>query len=493
MRAYSLIQGSDSPLNEQFQKTGFLEGQIPQTIMEAFLHAFKNSKSIPFNESDYDPNYTYTGIALSTADSLNKYNTYFMFENEQLEAMKPILECLKEPISECFGTPWRVTSIRAWETPATGSMDNPTGGWHTDGYPDKSYKILLYARGASLLSGSTELQLPNGSTHVVVGEPGVWMIFKNSELKHRALSPQEGVRLLIEINVSPSITYDLEPICAGVNARHPILPWIYPLSQSYPSFINQGVIGVNIGGGPEWSSPLGWINFEEVTSPKNPHSFKLYPNCIFPLEDQSVKIIYSSHAFEHLDTPTLYRVLSESHRVLEKDGVLLIKVPDFDRALDCWLRRDPSFFGAEWAIESVTPLWAKMGICDCLDHRAAMIFCSYSNKAMGNLFSPAPCPDPTKAYFGPAIMSVKELRALIQNRTPSQITKELSRAILSKDPTAQLIHQNAWSREEFKELLQKFGFTLVTFDKEKILDTYYPIPGIREMYHQTMFCWARKN
>ena len=68
---------------------------------------------------------------------------------------------------------------------------------------------------------------------------------------------------------------------------------------------------VNVGGGPRFCY-LGWLNLEEVTSPANPLSFKLTPTCRFPVADNSVATVYTSHCLEHLDDATVQQVLREA-------------------------------------------------------------------------------------------------------------------------------------------------------------------------------------
>jgi len=47
-------------------------------------------------------------------------------------------------------------------------------------------------------------------------------------------------------------------------------------------------------------------------------------------ENDSVSLIYSSHSFEYFDRTQAKEVLKEWRRVLKKDGVLRLAVPDFD-------------------------------------------------------------------------------------------------------------------------------------------------------------------
>ena len=49
----------------------------------------------------------------------------------------------------------------------------------------------------------------------------------------------------------------------------------------------------------------------------------------FPWQDCSVDIVYCSHTLEHFSREDGVRFLNECHRVLKKDGIIRIIVPDF--------------------------------------------------------------------------------------------------------------------------------------------------------------------
>ena len=48
----------------------------------------------------------------------------------------------------------------------------------------------------------------------------------------------------------------------------------------------------------------------------------------FPWDDSSVDVVYSSHTLEHFSKVDGHRFLTECHRVLRKNGILRIIVPD---------------------------------------------------------------------------------------------------------------------------------------------------------------------
>lgn len=249
---------------------------------------------------------------------------------------------------------------------------------------------------------------------------------------------------------------------------------------------------LNIGGGPYFCA-IGWLNLEEVKSRINISPFKLTPNCIFPLDNGVIKNVYASHCLEHLDSNTAKRVLEESLRVLENKGKLVIKIPDFDLILNAWRNNDALLFKDElWDYGSVVPTWKNRNIIDCLDYRAAMLFCGFWNKAYGDHFGRKIAKN-RDAYHGPPTVEVPFLRKLISDHTPWQISSELSRIVVDNEQDYHFNHRNAWSRSELGDLLKAAGFQVVTFDKEKILNECRHFPGIEDMKEQSLYCWSIKR
>ena len=349
---------------------------------------------------------------------------------------------------------------------------------------------MYYPLGINKGNGGVELEL-NGNIYSIESSLGSYLLFKPSEILHRGIAPITGERIAVEITLTPSISFDLTPTPAGQNARHPILPWQKTSKQSFTYHWKGDLVGLNIGGGPNWSCQ-GWINLEEVPSGINPCPFKIYPNSNFPFKDNSISNIYTSHAIEHLNIPTVYRLLSESYRVLKSEGNLIIKIPDYDKALSSWISNDYSFFQTGWAIETVTSTWGTKGVYDSLDYRASMIFCSFFNDSFGNPFNPL-AEKNTKPYFGPAAISLGDLRKLIHNHTPSEITQELRKKVARLETNYNFCHQSAWSRKELQELLEKFGFEIVTFDSNIIENEFQGVTGISEMKQLSTYCWEKKR
>src|ERR1700683_4765801 len=64
----------------------------------------------------------------------------------------------------------------------------------------------------------------------------------------------------------------------------------------------------------------------------------------FPWADNTIDIVYSSHTLEHFTKEDGQRFIAECHRVLRKDGILRIVIPDLryivDRYIEGSIRAD---------------------------------------------------------------------------------------------------------------------------------------------------------
>lgn len=75
----------------------------------------------------------------------------------------------------------------------------------------------------------------------------------------------------------------------------------------------------------------GWVNCdkEKRNKPDKIVDLDVYP---YPFKDNSASIIRMHHVIEHLDNPV--RCIEECHRILQKGGVLDIRVPHW--MADLW-------------------------------------------------------------------------------------------------------------------------------------------------------------
>jgi len=420
------------------------------------------------------------------------------------EILRLTFETLAAPVAACLGTRWRVLNVRAWKTRPGAEVMGPNA-WHRDGFPRFALKLMIYLTGANEEIGTTEIELEDGSRQTICGPEGTWLLFQNGDLRHRGIAPLKGERVLVEITLGPSLRFNASPVFAGLNSAYPYHPWarIKPVAerpQTPPPRselvlrLNRGYppVAVNLGGGPNFSE-IGWLNLEEVASEANPVPFKFTPTCSFPLPDASVHTVYTSHALEHLETETVNRLLTEAHRVLTPNGRLVIKIPDFDRVLDCWKRKELDFFSDSlWGFNAVTYTWGSRGVPDNIESRVAMIFCGFWNDAYGDHFS-WQVHQNAEAYHGPAVVSPDVLQDLLLNGTPAEISSRLREHVVASEASIHFNHQNAWSRLELQEVLAKFGFRVLSMDTPTVLTGCADIPDIAVMSTQSTYCLASKT
>lgn len=208
-----------------YKTFGFKEGVLPRNLLDQFMLTIRKAKTKPISQDDYNPIFTIHGGLKAYEQPLNSSHKLYVLEKEQFDALKPIIEELKEPIAKCLGTPWRIVNILCWETHSEAIETGPNE-WHSDGMPYAVQKIMIYLTGAGQEIGTTGLKLNDGSIRYVEGPPGTWMLFKISEIIHKGIKPKIGTRIVLEIRAIPSFRFDLRPFCAGFNAHYPKLPWL---------------------------------------------------------------------------------------------------------------------------------------------------------------------------------------------------------------------------------------------------------------------------
>jgi hypothetical protein len=113
-------------------------------------------------------------------------------------------------------SPFRVVNARVWATLPTSGYG--TVEWHTDGFLDGHLKVMLFPNQLDVQHGA--IQLENRGP---LEEPaGTCLVFRNSDVMHRAVTGSLHERPVIEITLQRLLCWpaDLTPII-GTNAdRH---------------------------------------------------------------------------------------------------------------------------------------------------------------------------------------------------------------------------------------------------------------------------------
>jgi predicted SAM-dependent methyltransferase len=117
----------------------------------------------------------------------------------------------------------------------------------------------------------------------------------------------------------------------------------HPIRKSYLQFDSTNIIKLNLGPGPNWKKPdndwfsvdidpeLGDIvvNFQEFEA--------------LPLKTNSVECVYGSHVFEHISIFKTPLIFSDIYRVLKKDGILRLILPDAEKSIKEYVNKNQEF------------------------------------------------------------------------------------------------------------------------------------------------------
>ena len=95
-------------------------------------------------------------------------------------------------------------------------------------------------------------------------------------------------------------------------------------------------------GGCGGSGETGWINSDLKDGPDIEITADIRDG--LPLDSDSLDYIVSIHALPMISYPDLVPVLQELRRMLKPNGVLRLALPDFDRTIQAYLRRDRNHF-----------------------------------------------------------------------------------------------------------------------------------------------------
>jgi hypothetical protein len=227
LRCLCLIKGYWGRESRAFSRDGFIQGVLSAPVAQRLLRDTKAMRGGPIIAGDCDEAYIgWSGLG-PKAKQISANFSFLTMEECPAEIVQSMLQELKQPIADALGVPWRVVNIKSWRTNPFTATDFGMNSWHLDGFPFSALKIMIYVSGASKATGSTEMRLRDGSSKVIEGPEGTWLLFKNSELLHRGTAPQlpGHVRTILDITITPAWQFGVDPVYAGLNASFPAYPW----------------------------------------------------------------------------------------------------------------------------------------------------------------------------------------------------------------------------------------------------------------------------
>jgi len=98
--------------------------------------------------------------------------------------------------------------------------------------------------------------------------------------------------------------------------------------------------GLNLG---DTNINFGCWGWETVDINNADHKVN-FRNGNLPFQDNSIKVIYSSHMIEHIFDESAQVLFNEIYRILEKGSRFRFVCPDLDKAIDAYQKEDLFFF-----------------------------------------------------------------------------------------------------------------------------------------------------
>lgn len=195
---------------------------------------------------------------------------------------------------------------------------------------------------------------------------------------------------------------------------------------------------INLGSGEGWSLK-GWDGLDKIGG-----QF-LNAKSTLPYKTNSIKHVYSSHFFEHINDETTKTLFAECYRVLRSEGVIRIAVPDFGLFIQKYRDGDEHWYRKVLGFEP-RPEWPKYGVNDCLSN---MLLHWIANHDFDG---------PKGFYRGPPIgIPEKDVKhkAAIYN---TQEFCEWAQGLIPTDKRVLGNHINWWDVTKFKQMLTQAGF-----------------------------------
>ncbi len=409
------------------------------------------------------------------------------FNHAALHPFNPITvllhEELRKKLKYHINSPFAFINTRMWITRPNSNHVGPNS-MHKDGFEPGHLKVMIYPYGLNGKNGGFR----TAHSNVLNAPKGSCICFKNSDVSHMGIPGTKANRVSIEVTIQRSLI-DLPQLNnSHVSGRHLRSPWeIYKIANRYREHCcesQQRPLYINIGSGNrQWGE--NWLCLDEISCPEVT-CLRLNKYCIFPSNNSSIKLIYSSHHFEHQPDDTVDQLFLESYRCLEPGGIFLLKIPDYDFFLNAYRDKDIDALKNK-GFEKIIWSWKSKGVLPTYLNFISMMFCGYWNNHYGDHFS-REINRTIHAYHGPAVLEEQELVEVLDTNDPHYIASYL-KGIALKDPDfKQFNHQNAWSSAQITELASKHGLHHIDgLTKDNIIKKYKKIvPDIENMSEWSM-------
>jgi predicted SAM-dependent methyltransferase len=250
---------------------------------------------------------------------------------------------------------------------------------------------------------------------------------------------------------------------------------------------------LNLGCGQKYHKD--WVNIDFVSNNENVIQHNLLTGV--PIEDNEVGVVYHSHVLEHFSKDDGFRFMEECYRVLNKNGIIRIAVPDLEIIAKEYIRNLE--LALEGNVEAKSNYeWIKLELLDQTVrnesggdmknylHQPIIVNESYVYERIGSegkiiresfLNKQVATKDEkqTRAKVSVLKSLMKKVKGVIKKITvykqKSSLTEQESKALkIGQFRLGGEIHQWMYDRYSLSELLSQVGFTEIkvcsAFDSE---------------------------
>ncbi len=207
----------------ELARKGYVKGRLDSATQKELHSIYHAIAPHPFEGDDFRPGYFFDpNMTQDISHERDLANECRKPTPQLLRVLEGWLKREQNALEEIMGHPWRVVSTHLFSL--RGRTKLGPDHTHLDGWPVGIRKIMIYLGPTGLKDGSTELFVKGGGTFHVEGPPGEWVLFENSALEHRAISPQSNPRPILEISIVPALVTDTTCVDAGMNGGYPWFP-----------------------------------------------------------------------------------------------------------------------------------------------------------------------------------------------------------------------------------------------------------------------------
>lgn len=229
------------------------------------------------------------------------------------------------------------------------------------------------------------------------------------------------------------------------------------------------------------SGRRNWIGWDMLDKDSFPLITYTEFNNYTKLPNKKYDIIFCSHFIEHIEDGVFNNLINEIKKISNNKTKILIKYPNFELFYKAFHsdKNDENFFKfTEGQYSRYVDSWKNFNVEDNKYNRISMMFCDYSNKNFGNLYTfSRDFSDIKNSYHGPAQISQSHLTEIFKEKNFKNISKSLKKRCLKDSELSSFNHMNSWNVEELKSIFINLGYKVISTNPNEIYEEFkFDIP-----------------